>query len=146
MMKSSIPRVGAWTRDERWAGGGPWCSCAIEAASMALCGCGGGVVLDHVLDRLTGGPPHALDEVLTQPSRLRLSKCRDHDVVDTEVLERVHDRRVGIRISNHARREQPGRVQSVEHQLEAGTSPAGRHPLAALLGNYEDEQAAALLR
>jgi hypothetical protein len=24
MMKSSIPRVGAWTREERCASGGPW--------------------------------------------------------------------------------------------------------------------------
>jgi hypothetical protein len=36
MMKSSIPSVGAWTREERCAGGGPWCSWAIEAASMLV--------------------------------------------------------------------------------------------------------------
>ena len=35
MMKSSIPSVAGSTREERWAGGGPWCSAwAIEAASI----------------------------------------------------------------------------------------------------------------
>src|SRR2546421_12579007 len=35
MMKRNIPSVGASTREDRCAGGGPWCSVwAIEAASM----------------------------------------------------------------------------------------------------------------
>ena len=37
MMKSSIPSVGASTREERCAGGGPWCSAwAIDAASKGF--------------------------------------------------------------------------------------------------------------
>src|SRR5947209_8104936 len=50
MMKRSIPSVGASTREERCAGGGPWCSAwAIDAASMRLLGGRrGDFVVDHV--------------------------------------------------------------------------------------------------
>src|SRR5579859_8113609 len=99
MMKSSIPSVGASTREERCAGGGPWCSAwAIAAASMPepLRRRVRGVAVDHVLDRLSGAARDPFDQVGAQPAGLRLREGGDHDVVDPEVLKRVHDRRVGI--------------------------------------------------
>src|SRR5437763_7456085 len=84
MMKSSIPSVGAGTREERCAGGGPCCSWATAAASkcVPLAGRPGHVAMDHVRDRLAGRPPNALDQIGAHPARLRLRERRDHDVVD----------------------------------------------------------------
>ena len=109
MMKSSMPSVGAWTREERCAGGGPWCSSwAIEAASIPVLSTGAavpvGCLLDDVLDRLAGGAAHAIDQIGAQPAGLGLGEGRDHDVVDPEVLQRVDDRGVGVGVADHPRR------------------------------------------
>src|ERR1035438_6178709 len=106
MMNSSIPSVGACTREERWAGGGPWCSTwAIDAASIGLLLLGGGgrggIAVDDVLDGLAGGSTHALDQIGPQPARLGLGEGGDHDVIDAEVLQRVHDRGVRVRVADH---------------------------------------------
>ena len=146
MMKSSIPSSWGSTREDRFAGGGPWCSWsawAIEAASMALLTrrprrLGG---LD-VLDGLVRGAAHALDEVGAQPARARRGQGRDDDVVDAEELQRVHDRRVRIGVADHARADQVGGAGAVDHLRQAGPGAARGDPVAALLGHDEDEEVA----
>ena len=110
MMNSSIPSVGASTREERCAAGGPWCSAwATDAASKACSptrrGFGGSCA--RRARRACRCAAHALDQVGAQPAGLGLREGRDHDVVDAEVLQRVHDRRVRIRVADHARGVQP---------------------------------------
>src|SRR5690348_5607652 len=150
MMKSSIPSVGASTREERCAGGGPWCSAwAMDAASKGvflLCRRRvGGVLLDDVLNGLVGHPAHALDQVGAQPSGLGLGERRDHDVIHAEVLQGIHDRRVGIGITDHPGSVQAGLMQSVEHDLQASAGTPGGLAVATFERDHDDEQAAALL-
>src|SRR2546421_1732031 len=141
MMKSSIPRVAGSTREERCAGGGPWCSWGIAAASIDLLG--GGlldVAVDDVLHRLARAALDALDQVSSQPPRLRLREGRDHDVVDAEVLKGVGDRGIWVRVADHPRGEQAADAEAVEHELQArARAPAGL-AFPALLGDEDDEQ------
>src|SRR5436305_2651619 len=145
MMKSSIPSVGASTREERCAGGGPWCSWVTAAASTASGGRRLGLGVDHVLDRFAGGAPHALDQISAQPAGLRLREGRDHDVVDAEGLKRVHHRGVRIRIADHPGGVEAAHPQPVEHELQPRARPPRRLPVAALLGHDKDEQLPALV-
>ena len=115
MMKSSIPRNAGSTREERLASGGPWwwsswASCAATCAAAA-----------------TRPPPSratrcarpgrcrraadAVDELVRDPLRRALGQRRDHDLGDVEVLDGVHDRRVGIGVADHAGGDDPGVVQ-----------------------------------
>src|SRR5215204_2835780 len=105
MMKSSIPRNCASTREETFAGGGPWCSsCAAWPAATDA-------------DSIARRPPRsrsprarldAPDQVSAQPARARLRKRRDDDVVRRVELQRVLDCRVGIG------------VHDLPHRIEAG--------------------------
>src|SRR5690348_14999863 len=131
MMKSSMPRTGGSTRDERWAGGGPCCSAWLTAAASKLMvwglqwglrdrlSDGGRLVLgmDHVLDGLVGGAPHALYQVGPQPAGFGLGEGGYNDIVDAEVLERVRDRGVGIWVAYEPRGQDARVVQPVEQQL-----------------------------
>ena len=152
MMKSSIPSVGASTREERCAGGGPWCSAwAIDAASIAsppmpLAVSEGRSWTTCSTGLLVVRRTRSIRSARSQPD-LVSGKRRDHDVVDAEVLQRVHDRRVGVGVADHPGGVAgPACVQAVEHELAGACAPAGwpgrRRPPA---GTTHDEQAAALL-
>ena len=115
MMNSSIPSVGASTREERLASGGPWCSsCSAWPVACAAALHRGRLRADvglDVLDRHVGGVADALDELVGDPLGRALGQRRDDDLRDVEVLHGVHHRRVGVGVADHARGHDAGVVQ-----------------------------------
>src|SRR5918999_1850495 len=113
-MKSSIPSVAGSTRELMCAAGGcsPWTACASTGANapsgrkspgraLAL-GADLGGLRDDVLDGHLGRVMESLDQVSPQPRRAGRRERRDDDLIDPLVLDRLHRRRVRVRMSDLA--------------------------------------------
>ena len=140
-MKSSIPSSWGSTRELRFAGGGPWCSWAVAvrvwrcwlppSASLQAAGVAVGVARASTTTCSTGTErraAHALDQIRAHPAGALAGQRRDDDVVDAEQLERVHRRRVGVGVADHARAEQARRRAAARASAasRARASPAAR--------------------
>src|SRR4051812_6664537 len=138
-MNRAMPSTAGSTRELRLASGGPWwwsswaswapTECAATAMGLRL-RLRAGLGLD-VLDGHVGGVAHALDELVRDPLRGALGQGRDHDLGDMEVLDGVHDRRVGIGVADHARGDDPRVVERREQPPQALARLAGPVALRA---------------
>ena len=151
MMKSSIPRNCASTRDETgWprAGRGgrrSWATwpAATEADSIRL-------GLARCTTCSTGLPveaSHPPDQVAAQPARARLGEGRDHDVVRRVELERVLDRRERVGVHHLADRPR-ARVLELLRACAPGARAASprRRRRRSDCGHDHDEAARLLAR
>ena len=113
MMKSSIPRNWASTREELLASGGPWCSCSwapwrgyrgrLHQPSLTTCS--------------TGLPVEALTRPIRSPRSQpeRVSGKVEMTMSSGRVeLQRVLDRRVGVRVDHLADRVEAGVLELCE--------------------------------
>src|SRR5438105_3675497 len=154
MMKSSIPSSWGSTRELRLAGGGPWASCSPAAWATPAASTGSSLRgrsrgrswlgRFDVLHLSARRAAHALDQVRAQPSRALAGQGGDDHVVDPEQLQRVHGRRVGVGVADHARAQQALAVHALQHRRQARARLAGRAAAAVLLRHHHDEQMLAL--